>query len=193
MKKVIDFSEICGKKVKELESQYRVIGTGSSRKVFDIDNKYVLKKSCHHTYGIIQTSFEVSLYNGTKSRRLCPVIYNNKDSIIAAKTIPLDTPYSELPSDVDHNKFKKFRKLLRDMKLIWEWYRYDDTKFLDLQVPNWKKIKSSKIYRDIEFLSCYDICMGDIWRESSWGYYHGYFVIIDYGLNNGDFHQYYCR
>lgn len=191
MKKIIDFSEICDKPVKELMGQYRVIGTGSSRIVFDIDDKYVLKKPWHKERGSVQSYFEISLYMDTKSSRLCPIIYNTVDCIVAAKTIPLSTPYDKLPVNVDQKKFKNFRILLRKMETIWN-HQCNDPEYVEEMVPDWKKIKSSKVYKDIEFLSCYyDLCMDDIWRHSSWGYYRGYFVLIDYGLNKENFDKYY--
>ena len=197
------YEDILKAKKTDLNKNFKCIGRGSSRYVYDAgDGKTVIKYAMKNGKGVGQNETEYELYEYVSEciGILCPVLDISGDNsiLIMAKAAPINKI-----KGLSEKAKKTIKKFKEQLLLIEEYYRSPKNPFptekssqygnnlTDKQI---KAIKRSSLFQDICTLTLnYDMLSGDLFKTSSWGYYKGKIVLIDYGCSRDCFNKYYRR
>jgi len=156
-----EFEDVIFMNRERLSRNYKLIGRGSSRAVFDIDKDYVLKVPTS-VKGIYQCRVEYKLYkiiNEYYKKYLCPIDLFENNRLLMKKAVPLKkSSYPRGFRIYDLLNFKERNE-----------YRYD-LKYL---------------------ADTYDLLYVDLLNISSWGIYNGRYVLVDYGCTNRIYDAFY--
>lgn len=193
------------KKRRDIKRNMPHLGCGSSRSVYGLKKGLIVKYaiSRNKKVGIAQNKEEYHIYKKSKKELniLCPIIDISKkrDVIVMQKAIVVDSKI--IPLELQ-NKFDNFRKKITMLhKFLWS--VRDQTKFKskrdikkhikerhDLSEEEEVMIKSNFFSQICTLIIKYNLLIGDIIRDDSWGYVDNRFVLIDYGctLNVYDKH-----
>lgn len=157
----------------EINKLFSLIGIGSSRYVYSINNTLILKYA-YKKRGIIQCNLENEVYNKCDNicrEILCPVIAAQNKIIVMKKAIPLNYCMNEwgICNALDGNILMYLDEIL--LKI-----RYDKLLFHHL---------ISQLCEN------YNLLYEDLIRISNWGVIDGKLVIIDYGCNKNLYYNYY--
>ncbi|MDR3596839.1 hypothetical protein [Clostridium sp.] len=136
---------------------YRYIGSGSCRDVFDLGNGYVVKVA-RNLAGIAQNKSEYK-------------ISHKDNSGLFAKVVQVSNDFSMLIME----KADK----INNISYIWRYFNASNEE----ELVNSKELQ--KIKQD------YNLVLGDLERQSSWGIIDGRPVIIDYGFTKDVSRKYY--
>lgn len=186
------------------------IGKGSSRTVYLVENRVIKVAKGRYKRlmrGLAQNRAEYEIWKYATSEHgvthLCPImdITPDDEALVMARAIPISKAGS-VPDKI-RDDLRLFKRQLRYMynALHGELrHRLDTERF----IRNWssdpkvqeemRKTFRSKLWHDILTLVYdYGLVLGDIVRLSSWGYYKGKFVLIDYGLTKTVLKEWYER
>lgn len=172
------------------------LGCGSSRSVYALKKERVVKYTVfgNRRTGIAQNKAEYRIYKNAKKELniLCPIIDISKkrDVIVMQKAIAVDSEIIPLKLQ---NKFDNFRRKITMLhKFLWS--VKDQTKFKskrdikkhikerhDLSKEEESMLKSDFFSQICKLIIKYNLLIGDIIRDDSWGYLNNRFVLIDYG------------
>lgn len=157
-----EFEDIISMDRAKLARNYRLIGRGSSREVFEIDKDHVLKVP-NSEKGIYQCRVEYKLYtivNEYYKKYLCPIVLFENNRLLMKKAVPLRK--SAYP--------RGFR--------IYELLNYNDRNEYKYDLKTLAKT--------------YDLLYVDLLNLSSWGIYKGRYVLVDYGCTNRIYDAFYA-
>lgn len=155
-----EFSKLCSMDQYHIEDNLHFIGKGSGRKVYAIDENYVIKIP-RNTSGALQSKVENNIYTNVNERLkeyLCPIVYYSNDTIIMKRALPLNS--------VITNRGLNMLEILNSRKR---------TEFFKEMKP---------------LLKYYDLLYEDIIAISSWGLLNNKPVLIDYGCTNKIYNKY---
>lgn len=126
---VINYLNNCP--LKKLKKKYEFLGEGIARKVFALDNKYVIKVAKNED-GYHQNFVERYIYANCEpeiKRYLCPIFYSNDRIIIMAKAIPYNKIIGK-HDFVDPRNFRIEQTVVDDLKkLISEYHLFTEDIF----------------------------------------------------------------
>ncbi|GLC32227.1 hypothetical protein [Clostridium omnivorum] len=155
-----EFIRLCETDKYLIESNLHFIGKGSGRKVYAIDENYVIKVP-RNTSGVLQNKVENNIFNSANEslkEYLCPIEYYKNDIIIMKRALPLNSIITN-----------------RGLNM--------------LQILNTRK-KSEFFKEMKPLLKYYDLLYEDIIAISSWGILNNKPVLIDYGCTNKIYDKY---
>lgn len=178
-------------KVKYCEQYLKRIGSGSSRVVYQIDDKWCLKLA-KNSKGIAQNSSEISIYNSDNSGLIAEISdYDNNDFWIKM----------QLARKLNVAKFKQitgetFNDFVSDVYQLQ--IGMDNNHQFNDKVTALIDDEDSLISRLYYLVTDYDIHLGDFKRMSSFGYIVNddgseEIIIVDYGATNNVISDYYSR
>lgn len=155
-------STISNMSIDEFDYNYDLLGEGSSRIVYGIDNNYVAKVAKNEA-GYWQCRIEHYIYthaDNNLKKYLCPVIWSNDRLLVMERTIPLlSFARRKEPSIFNVLGINHSNPFYNDINNI---------------------------------IDNYDLLYNDTISISSWGILKGkYYVLIDYGCTNKLFHDYF--
>lgn len=168
------------------------IGSGTSRIVYKIDDKSVLKLA-KNPKGIAQNELEVQLSNDYYIRSMVATVYNShpKDEWIE----------SELANKLTPNRFKELTGV--DIKLLnrYLWKRQTENKGGKISIslpPEQEDFLDENEFAQsiVDLMMNYDMSSGDLGKLSSYGEVNRgepTVVVIDYGLNEDVFQDFYQK
>jgi hypothetical protein len=179
-------------------SQQKPVGKGSSRTVYLMGNR--VAKVARGRYkrlmrGLAQNRAEYEIWKYATSERgvthLCPIIDITPDDeiLVMAKATPISN-LKEMPESAREN-LRVFKRRLRYIYIAMcgkHRHQINTERVIEYNSnpktqQEMRKTFKSKLWYDIQTLVYdYGLVLGDIVRPSSWGYYKGRFVLIDYGL-----------
>lgn len=146
----------------EFKYNYDLLGEGSSRIVYGIDNNYVAKVAKNET-GYWQCRIEHYIYNHADrnlKKYLCPVVWNNNRILIMERTVPL----LRFAQRKEPSIFRIVASNAGDL------FHRDINRIIDN----------------------FDLLYNDTISISSWGILNDmYYVLIDYGCTNKLYHDYF--
>ena len=145
-----------------------LIGGGSSRAVFRLNSNQVIKVA-RHNYGYTQNASECDTFDTYKGLNLFADIINRADDYLWVIQ-PLATPLSN-----DDARFKQIVDVVDHVKCSKE-YLGDDVLM--------QKLYAFLVETEWKFL-------GDIAKPDSWGIINGELRMIDYGMNNEAYKEYF--
>lgn len=192
------------------------IGKGSSRTVYDNGDKVVKRATGEYKRlmrGCAQNRAEYELYERAQYDSitcLCPVydITSDDEELTMAKAIRLTGGWGQplVFPDEHREKLRLFKRQLKDLYAVFHGHRKCEIKGAirrrrQMYKNNPKRLKEfdsvvkSKLFQDLMILIYeYELMLGDLGRLSSWGFYKGRFVLIDYGATKSVMEEYYdCR
>lgn len=156
-----EFKDVIYMDKRKLLRNYRMVGRGSSRAVFAVSNKYVLKVPTSER-GIYQGRVENKIYTNVDEyfkKYLCPIVLFENNRLLMRRAVPLK--YMGFPGRssifniipwVERNEYKQ------DLKIL---------------------------------AKTYDLLYNDILNASSWGIFKGEYVLVDYGCTNSIYDAFY--
>lgn len=117
--------------MKKLKKKFHFLGEGIARKVFELDDKFVIKVAKNED-GYHQNFVERYIYASCTpelKRYLCPIIYSDDRIIIMAKA----QPYNKIIGKhdfVDPRKFRSEKNVVEDLKkLIAQYHLFEEDIF----------------------------------------------------------------
>lgn len=156
------FEKLTSKPAKEITHEFKYIGEGASRKVYEVNELYIIKIP-KGTSGKEQSDFENYLYNNANlkfKKYLCPILFYNNYRTIMKKAVPV----KDLISD-------------RDLSI------FDVLNFSSKDIFK-KNLK--------EFTKLYGLLYPDIKSITSWGLIENKPFLIDYGCTNKIYNKYFA-
>jgi len=139
-------SKICTLDEKEISERYKYLGEGISRKVFAIDENYVIKIAKNRD-GYYQNRIEQFVYTHVNERQrkyLCPLILFTPKSIIMKRAEPL----SEFIKDetIDIKTIRQEKGACRDLNYLAKKYFLYYSDIID--TSSWGKLKEKNVLID---------------------------------------------
>lgn len=183
------------------------LGGGSSRTVYELEDGVVVKYAMsfrRKKVGIAQNIAEYKIFRQAKKELniLCPIISASKkrDCLIMPKAIVVNSKDVPLKLQEKFSKFKEKIKILN--KLFWRIRNQAEFKTArdikrhirkrhELSKEEETIIKSKFFSQLCELITKYNLLVGDLVREDSWGYLNNKFVLIDYGCTVDVYNNYY--
>lgn len=155
-----EFSKLCSTDKYLIESNLNYIGKGSGRKVYAIDENYVIKIP-RNSSGVLQNKVENNIYNTANENLkeyLCPIVFYSNDIIIMKRALPLNSFITNRGLNMlEILNSRKRNEFFKEMKPL---------------------------------LKYYDLLYEDIIAISSWGLLNNKPVLIDYGCTNKIYNKY---
>lgn len=125
------FTNLSNCSIKKLNKKYKFLGEGIARKVFELNNKLVIKVAKNED-GYHQNFVERYIYaNCTPElkRYLCPIIYSDDRIIVMLKALPYHK-LSGKHSFIDPRTFRNEQTVISDLKkLINEYHLFTEDIF----------------------------------------------------------------
>lgn len=138
------FKEICSLSRKEIRNTYTFLGEGISRKVYAINDDYVLKVAKGYE-GIYQNNVENYIYNNVDEhfkKYLCPILFFQPKRLIMKRAIPLskktkkkylnlNSVRPEQNASIELKKFtKRFLLFYDDIECVSSWGEINGLNYL---------------------------------------------------------------
>jgi hypothetical protein len=162
------------------KKHYKQLGIGSSRTIFQMDKKMVLKVA-HNDKGIAQNQAEMS----PKMQRPC----TNHVLVADAKGKWIIIRFTET---VSKESFKKMTGLGFDSFMNALFYKFNNDSDKWSRPKNYEEIKKHPLFKCmVELTADCDLQIGDIDKPSSWGELDGRPVLRDYGLTREVWDKFY--
>ena len=187
-----------------------VIGLGSSRRVYDLRNGYVAKVASGELKrmerGLAQnraeyTMYETGQYDDITHLAPCQSLSNDETTLVMRKLIRADD-YPSMTQKMRMQSLQLHRRLKFIDEIFWGAKKGDIPNRIKALLHTSKKEKHaeiraftrSKLFKDLMVIIFqYELLLGDICRMSSWGYYRGKYVLIDYGGTRTVFNEHYGK
>lgn len=188
----------------------RRVGRGSSRTVYDVGDGHVAKvaggSSIRFERGLAQNRAEYTIYENAVLDSIthiapCKSISNTDEVLVMRKLIPAND-YKNMTPKMREKSLELARRHKYIDGIFWgaraheipdrvEAFIYKSKKELR---PKIRAFARSKLFEDLMILIFqYGLSLGDICRISSWGYYRGKYVLIDYGATQDVLIDYYSQ
>lgn len=109
------FKEIYSMSWYEINNRYKYLGEGISRRVYAIDEKYVVKIAKNND-GYFQNRVEKYIYDnaGKRYRKyLCPIVWNRKKMLVMRRALPLSLICND--NTVDISKLSADRDFVKEV------------------------------------------------------------------------------
>lgn len=154
-----------------------VLGKGTSRKVYRLNSKQVIKVAIDDK-GYVQNESECNVFNAYSESKLFTNIIRNAENylwVIQPLAIPLNNENEYLFKEIFNVEFSEMVNMLKHLEQKIEYTT--DNEFLT-------KFKDFLIEADWQFLS-------DFAKHDSWGIHNEIIQIIDYGMDNEAFQEYF--
>lgn len=156
-----EFEDVIYMDKSQLIKHYKILGRGSSRAVFAIDNSHVLKVPTS-TKGIYQSRVEYKIYLNVHEylkKYLCPALLLKNDRLLMKRAIPLRYGnFPGHPSIFNMLNWKERNEYSQDLRII---------------------------------ANKFDLLYNDILSLTSWGIYNDRYVLVDYGCTNRLYDEFY--
>jgi hypothetical protein len=167
-------------RVKLAEKHYKKLGKGSSRTVFQMDDKCILKVA-HSDKGIQQNLVEMD----PKKQRAC----TNNVLVADAKSRWIIMPFTET---VSKESFKKITGFGFTPFMNALFYKFNNESREWSPPKDYEDIQKSDLFKCVSelVLEC-DSQLGDYDKPSSWGQLDNKVVIRDYGLDRNTYDKMY--
>lgn len=204
MEREMELKEICntlleGLTARNIKDKFEVLGTGSSRVVFDA-GEFVIKKAKNNIKGLLQNDTEQTMFDdaGRFESLLCPVIGSSECGtfLVMQKAMSLKKA-KELSGEVkaEVNLFIKSLKKMKELHL--ETSNQSSKVFgynSGLSQEEKDEIWESDLFMSIfSLIEDYSLISGDCFSATSWNYLNGEMVLIDYGLKKDDYFKHYVK
>lgn len=169
-------------RVKFAKDKWKLLGEGSSRTVFEINQELVIKVA-HNEKGLFQNKVEMD----PKAQRNCtnPVVVADAEGkwIIIKHTSPIT---KEKFKDIIGFGFDQFMNAL--------FYKFNNESDEWSPPKDYEEIERSDFFKCLSLLvlEC-DLQIGDLDKPSSYGELDGKVVLRDYGLNRKVYDKYYAK
>lgn len=184
------------------------VGKGSSRTVYDIGGGHVAKvaqgASTRFQRGLAQNRAEYTIYENAVLDDIthiapCQSITTTDEVLVMRKLTPAND-YKNMTPKMREKSLELARRHKYIDAIFWgakaheipnriEAFIYKSKKELR---PKIRAFVRSKLFRDLMIIIYqYGLSLGDICRISSWGYYRGKYVLIDYGATQDVLIDYY--
>ena len=146
------------------DSNFKKIGKGSARTVYELNDKAVLKIA-NNKKGIAQNNTEISISNSQKYNDIISDIYEFSKKgtyIVSQKCKPLsDKEFNDITSLQLHGFLYYLRHNL-----------------------TWDGPKNILFYKVSDMIRDFDLNRYDISDDTSWGIFDNRIVLVDYGMSN---------
>lgn len=160
---------------------YKYLSSGTSRKVYDLNNEYVIKIA-FNIYGIYQNQSEVRLCKQYyDSDLILPIVEYSNLWVIQKKVLPITKETSILFKELYDVSFEKICLLI---KCVCQHLKQHKIKYYYENINEFAH-SIEKFLVSTNTLFFIDYCKYD-----SWGYLNGKIYIIDYGMDNETYSKY---
>jgi hypothetical protein len=164
------------------EKNLKHLSSGSSRVVFDLQNNNILKLASNEK-GLAQNEAESSVKEDCKYINPVVKAAKNKAWVICPKG---DKITEREFFDLTDISFKDFGECLK-------YIVYEDSSKKE-KPKDFDKLKKNKIVKEVsEIASKYKLVIGDVARISSWKVIDGVPTLVDLGLNESIYKEYYAK
>jgi hypothetical protein len=171
------------------------LGAGSSRIVFELNDKFVLKIA-RNMKGIAQNEFECSLMNDYMAPDFLTKVKDCDDKsfyIIAEKAKPMT---KTIWRRITGFEFDDFAKCIVNIAMEHRGAKRYINRFVDPDIQ--EKIEETEFFSEVmEFIGNFNMMPGDFGRISSWGLVNrngtDIPVLLDYGVNEDVFTNFYKK
>lgn len=168
-------------RVEFADKHYKELGVGSSRTIFQMDDKTMVIKIAHNDKGIVQNLAEMD----PNMQRPC----TNHVLIADAKGKWIIVRFTDT---VSKESFKKLTGFSFDSFMNGLFYKFNNESEKWSPPKHYEEIEQSDFFQCMAglILDC-DLQIGDIDKPSSWGELDGKAVLRDYGLTRKVYKDYY--
>lgn len=186
--KTLDSLVSISKKVKYAKENLKKMGEGSSRIVFDYDDKSVLKLA-KNSKGIAQNDSDGDYGKHRMYPEVIPEIFDKDDDgnwILVRKANKITTSRFKQLTNID---FKTFCGIVRELEM-----RHNNKiKKLSQEAQDHIDNEDSIIYSIYDLMGNYNMLSGDICKINSWGEINNKAVLIDSGLTDDVYKTHYRK
>lgn len=176
------------KKVKYAKERLKKLGEGSSRIVFDYNDKSVLKLA-KNSKGIGQNESDGDYGKHRMYPDLIPEVFDKDDDgnwIIVAKANKINTTKFKQLTKID---FQTFSKIVRELELR----NQGKLKSLSAEAQNYIDDEDNIIYGVYDLMGNFNLLSGDITKINSWGEIKNKAVLLDSGLTDDVYKTHYRK
>lgn len=180
-------------RISVLNNKLPVLGRGSSRKVFKLDSKKVIKMAINEA-GIAQNNAELDVITNPKIKPIFAKIFDydrGKETTWLVCELVRPLTYEDFAEMTGYYWSESMAPFLMELDL------YARKSFNDFILENFENEQhiyfSNPLYRDIFYAVKYgDLVANDLRKIGQWGKTaNGRIVILDYGLDEATLRQYY--